>query len=532
MSFKTNDVEQISLFDSFNNLTPREQKALENSWAKVFAEEIFPKIDEKPFSVLYSEKASRPNTPVNVIIGACIIKELFDYSDDEMVEGLMLDLRLQYALHTTSFDEQPLSDKTLSRFRRRCYDYEQTHGVDLYKNAIQNYNKEIAKMMKLDGKIRRMDSMMINSNMRMLARSELIYSCIARLVKYVKKEQPDLLSESLLHYAQPNDFNKVFYHERSSTLAERMEQFFEDAETLYEITKTGFEDVTEYELFVRCFSEQSIIEHGNRRWITKEDKCGTSTMLLNPTDPEATFRRKAGKEYRGYVANIEETVGKNGSVVTSYEYEQNIHSDSQFIKDHLTNLPVQDEETNIVVDGAYYSEEAQKIASEKNIQLLPTALALKNNRRDVSGFELNEDQSKVIKCPAGNTPNFCCYKPSNDEFKLSFDRDTCANCPNKDKCHAKIFKKVAKVLVTKKSLVRASLEKMISSKEYDLYRRIRNGVETIPSILRRNYNLEKLPRGKQCGKFFFGSKIAALNFRKLFCFVRGSSSYAQNPLLT
>ena len=138
MSFKTNDVEQLSLFDSFTNLTAREQKALENSWAKVFAEEVFPKIDEKPFAVLYSEKASRPNTPVNVIIGACIIKELFDYSDDEMVEGLMLDLRLQYALHTTSFAEQPLSDKTLSRFRRRCYDYEQTHGVDLYHAAIDN----------------------------------------------------------------------------------------------------------------------------------------------------------------------------------------------------------------------------------------------------------------------------------------------------------------------------------------------------------------------------------------------------------
>ncbi|MGN9154450.1 transposase, partial [Bariatricus sp. HCP3S3_E12] len=74
MSFKTNDVEQLSLFDSFLNLTAREQKALENSWAKVFAEEVFPKIDEKPFAVLYSDKASRPNTPVNVIIGACIIK--------------------------------------------------------------------------------------------------------------------------------------------------------------------------------------------------------------------------------------------------------------------------------------------------------------------------------------------------------------------------------------------------------------------------------------------------------------------------
>jgi len=42
MSFRTNDSQQISMFDSFNLLTEREQKALVKSWAKVFAEEIFP----------------------------------------------------------------------------------------------------------------------------------------------------------------------------------------------------------------------------------------------------------------------------------------------------------------------------------------------------------------------------------------------------------------------------------------------------------------------------------------------------------
>ena len=35
--------------------------------AKIFADEIFPAIDEKLFSVLYSDKASRPNTPVEVV---------------------------------------------------------------------------------------------------------------------------------------------------------------------------------------------------------------------------------------------------------------------------------------------------------------------------------------------------------------------------------------------------------------------------------------------------------------------------------
>ena len=148
-----------------------------------------------------------------------------------------------------------------------------------------------------------------------------------------------------------------------------------------------------------------------------------------------------------------------------------------------------------------------------------------------SGFEMNEEKTKVIKCPAGNTPRSCCYKKSNDEFKITFDRDVCANCPHKEQCHAKIFKNIARVLITKKSLIRLALEERMSSETYNLYRRIRNGVETIPSILRRNYHLEKLPRGKQRGRFFFGSKIAALNFRKLFHYVKGSSNYAENPLL-
>ena len=102
MSFKENSSQQMTLADNFLNLTERERKALENSWARIFADDIFPYIDEKRFSVLYSDNGS-PNTPVNVIVGALIIKELFDYSDDEMVENLMLDLHLQYALHTTSF---------------------------------------------------------------------------------------------------------------------------------------------------------------------------------------------------------------------------------------------------------------------------------------------------------------------------------------------------------------------------------------------------------------------------------------------
>jgi len=118
--------------------------------------------------VLYSERTqSRVNTPVNICIGALIIKELFQLSDDELVEGLMLDIRYQYALHTTSFAEQPLSDKSLSRFRNRCYKYETLYGVDLLHDCITGLSRQIAKIMEIIPKIRRM---MGTGRFRQLAR--------------------------------------------------------------------------------------------------------------------------------------------------------------------------------------------------------------------------------------------------------------------------------------------------------------------------------------------------------------------------
>lgn len=60
MSFVANNTEQLSFFDSINTLTEREKRFLNKSWAKYFSENIFPKIDEQPYAVLYSKKDSRP----------------------------------------------------------------------------------------------------------------------------------------------------------------------------------------------------------------------------------------------------------------------------------------------------------------------------------------------------------------------------------------------------------------------------------------------------------------------------------------
>lgn len=532
MSFRKNESQQLSIFDAFHALTPREQKALENSWAKVFADEVFPMIDEDRFSVLYSDKASRPNTPVNVIIGALVLKELFDLSDDETVENLLLDPRYQYALHTTSYDEQPISDKTLTRFRQRCYDYEQLHDIDLYHDCVTDIAAKSAKLMSIDGRIRRMDSLMIEANIRKLSRMELIYRCISKLVIYLHANGFDHLIESLEHYYDPNDFNRVIYHSRSTETDDRLKQFLMDADILIEKCATGFDDIIEYQLFVRCLSEQTIVENGTRRLKTKDDGGMASNILQNPSDPEATYREKAGKKYRGYVGNVEESVGENGSIVTDYQFETNNTSDSSMLKSALNRKEKQSEATVLVADGAYAGEENEKLAAEKNITLITTDLPGEDAPEIIAEFVLNEKEDRILKCPAGHTPVTSNYIRQTGVCTASFDRNLCATCPHRNECGAKIFKRVAKVSVTPKKIRRAVVQKKMRSDEHKLYARLRNGVETIPSILKNVYHVNRMrTRGRIRGKFFFGSKVAALNFKKLLGFMRGSGNYAHNPLL-
>ena len=70
----------------------------------------------------------------------------------------------------------------------------------------------------------------------------------------------------------------------------------------------------------------------------------------------------------------------------------------------------------------------------------------------------------------------------------------------------------------------------MNSKEFKNYARLRNGVETVPSNIRKNYHLEKDTSWETAGQvLFFGSKIAALNFRKLFIEIEDKVIYGFAP---
>lgn len=523
MSFVPNRLEeqQLSLFDPLTTMTEREKKFLDRSWAKYFAEFIFPKIDEIPYAVLYSDKDSRSNTPVNVQIGALLIKELTNLSDDELLESLMFDIRFQYALHTTSFAEQPLSDRTLSRFRARCAAYETEHGVDLLHETITSLSSEMAELMKIDSSLKRMDSLMVASNIKRMGRLELLYTCVANLAKEMAKTRE--IPEHLRHYTEADDRNRVIYHNHSEETSIKIDIVLKDAATLKELCGSDYDDSSSYQLLLRVLKEQAIQkEYGTYRLRTKEDGGMDASILQNPADPDATYREKAGKQHRGYVANVIEASGKNGSIIEDYQYEQNTHSDSQFLKETLDSMEKQAETVTIVTDGAYSGTQNEELAAEKNVHLVTTNLTGREAEDILADFEFSEDGRKVLKCPSGHEPKSCSYNQETGQCTISFQKSQCKDCPYKEQCHPKMFKRVSRKTVSSKSNQRARQQRERSSEEFKKYSRFRNGVETIPSILRRKYGIDKIPvRGLIRSRFFFGCKIGALNIKKFCRYMQG-----------
>src|SRR5512135_2005410 len=98
---------------------PSALAGLENSWGGAFYRELFCRIAETLFAKLYSEKASRPNTPINVLVGMEILKSGFRWSDEDLYNAFLFDLQVRYALGLRDLASGHFELRTLYNFRHR-----------------------------------------------------------------------------------------------------------------------------------------------------------------------------------------------------------------------------------------------------------------------------------------------------------------------------------------------------------------------------------------------------------------------------
>lgn len=532
MMFKFNNKIQGNIFDETLQLSNYHQKLLNEGWAGYFKEKVFPKINEERFSVLYSNKASRPNTPVNIMVGLLILKEMNKQVDSELMQSLIFDTRYQYALWTTGYEKQPISRNAFTNFRNLLIKYELETGIDLYKEEMIHLANEINACCDKDITLKRMDSMMISSSCKRLSRLDLVYKVNSNLIEKISDVDSSLISEEEGKYLEKGFKKENVYDVTKENHEEKLKSLINDSKSLY----NKFKDVEkinrldEFKLLERLLNDQVNSENGD----IKESKDIKPDSLQNPSDPDATFRYKYNDNV-GYVANVVEEIHENGEIyITDYDVKQNTYSDEKFMEDYIEKKENDNKEVTIV-DAAYYSDELDKKAAEKNIKLIPSqTMGKKQTNTELSNFEVDDKNHQVLRCPNGEAPTETKFNKEHNRYYAKFDKQKCEGCPLREKCEQlKLLKKnVASISFTEEKYHKNKLEAQMNSEDYKKISNNRAGVEGTMSVLRRKYNVDNCPsKGLLRLKLKFGGDIVSININKAIKYNKKSTNSAKISVL-
>ena len=473
---------QQNIDDRMLYINKQTQKAIDKSRAKLVGDVVYPNVDERKFAGLYSEAGSRPNIEIRRYVSALVLKRMYRLSDEVLIENLRCGgLNYQYALHTTQEEEQPISESSLRRFRRKVEAYNEEHSCDLIKEEFQRISRKMAVKMGVlhedpskgedESKpiLVRMDSMEIEAHAKAMTRIEILYTANVIVIRYLlKKKFNEIIPEALNHYLEKEDHNRVLYYreeenKKAGIQDTRAAELVKEMLILQEAMKANFSEIflnkiPEYRIFERVLNEQTTINEEGVR-VPKDKKEISADSVQNPFDATVTYRYKRG-QHHGFALNATEAVDDNGNgIVIHATLEPNTASDSKMAEEYVDQLVDNGPEQIITVDGAFNSDELQEKAKRKNVKIQTTALTGKPTDDVFGDFELNEEETEVIRCPKGYSPLSCQYNSHNGIITAKMPNNCCETCPLRENCKANVNDKKhsSSVKVTGKKVTRAKL---------------------------------------------------------------------------
>jgi len=412
----------------------------------VFYHDYFCRLDETIFSGLYSTKKSRPNTPVNILVGFETLKSGFGLSDERLYHQFLFDLQFRYALGLHDVDEGYFDLRTIYNFRALMADYEKEHGVNLISKAIDTVTDEQIRQFQIKTGLQRMDSTMIQSNIRRMSRLQLLVEIIHRLHRRLdeqeKKQHEQLfgpyVKEDSLHYC---------YRVKGEEVEGRMQQIGRDLAEMLNTFLARYGHKKAYLDARRVFSEH--FRFDEKKIVIKEGKELSGGCLQSPDDEEATFRTKSGESSRGYVANITETCDSENKVqlITAVSVAPNSTDDQELLAGDVENLKERMGLSTLLNDAGYTGAVAAEATEKHKVEQKVSAIkGRKKKDADALGLEdftITKDEDGAVTeivCPHGQTGEVRETRKEN-RFTAGFDGGACETCPMKERCPAKKLKK-------------------------------------------------------------------------------------------
>lgn len=436
---------QQALFSSVNDLPAKQRERLEASWAETFYTDFFSRIDEDLFAGLYSDKDSRPNAPVNVLVGLEVLKSGFGWSDAQLEEQFSFNMQVRYALGLRDFGAGYLEMRTVYNFRRRLTDHMQGTGENLLERVFEQVTDEQIAALNLKTDKLRMDSTQVSSNIRQMSRLQLVVEVLQRVWRTLSDDDQAHYQADFEAYTRGTS-GQYTYHIESGTASTHLEQIGYLMRRLVDDLAADYSDTAAYTVLLRVYSEHFVEEAAQILLKTGEELSARS--LQSPDDPEATYRRKKGQGYRGYVTNVTETCNPDNAVqlVVKVQTEANTTDDAKLLEAAVPNLVARTDVSELNTDGGYNSPDVDQTLLENNIELYQTAIRGAKSTPDrigVADFVFTRDAPGVpqqVRCP-GDQEADVVFARAKDRFTACFDADACATCPLLESCPTKPLKR-------------------------------------------------------------------------------------------
>ncbi|MEA1992543.1 MAG: transposase, partial [Thermodesulfobacteriota bacterium] len=348
---------QPAIISAASELPEKQRKRLKSSWANTFYQEFFSRIDEGIFSVLYSEVPSRPNVPVNVLVGLEALKAGFGWSDQELYDNFCYDLQVRYALGYDRLGDGDFEIRTLYYFRERLSRYNLEQGKNLLEKAFEQITEIQISALKVRTGMQRMDSTQIASNIVSASRIQLLVEGIQRVERILSEADRRKWSKLFAPYIKDNAGHFTYRIKGEKALQGHLTQI---GQTIYDLLlklEHAYAEEKAYQVLTRLFSEHFMVIVQEIQ--LKENSELTSSSLQSVDDLEASFRTKGGKHYKGYVANITETCDPENDIqlITKVQVAPNNVDDTQLLDEALPDLKARTHVDTLYTDGGYGSPE-------------------------------------------------------------------------------------------------------------------------------------------------------------------------------
>jgi hypothetical protein len=439
---KNSKHQQPALISAASELPEKQRKRLKDSWAGAFYKEFFCRIAEDTFAVLYSEKASRPNVPVNVLIGLEAIKSGFGWSDEELYENYCYNLQVRYALGYDRLGDGDFEIRTLYYFRERLSRYNVEQGINLLEKAFEQITDAQITSLKVHTGMQRMDSTQIASNIVFASRLQLLVEAVQRVERILSAEDKLRLVETLAPYLKDSAGHYTYRVKGKEAVQEHLQQIGQAIHTLLQELKGAYASEAPYQVLERLFAENFHLTAAEVR--PKENSEITSACLQSVDDLEATYRTKGNAHYKGYVANLTETCDPENELqlITKVQVAPNNVDDSQLLAEALPSLKERTQVDTMLTDGGYGGQASDTALQEQEVQLIQTAIRGRSPTPDkvhLSQFTIKfnaEGKPSKVTCPQGQTAP-AQTSSHQKAFVAHFDPHICQTCPLVDRCPAR-----------------------------------------------------------------------------------------------